>query len=93
MSQEEAVCNLYEWVLPLRPFPSYRFLPFSSCLPVLSLPVFLSFLFLSSCPFSSCLLSFLFLSSCLSPSLAAFENKNVKRYNVNALSKNKNVTM
>ena len=48
MSQEEAVCNLYEWVLPLRPFPSYRFLPFSSCLPsllflsfVLSLPVFL----------------------------------------------------
>lgn len=40
MSQEEAVCNLYEWVLPLRPFPSYRFLPFSSCLP--------SFLFLSS---------------------------------------------
>ena len=60
MSQEEAVCNLYEWVLPLRPFPSYRFHPFSSCLP---------------------------------PSLAAFENKNVKRYNVNALSKNKNVTM
>ena len=48
MSQEKAVCNLYEWVLPLRPFPSYRFLPFSSCLPsllflsfVLSLPVFL----------------------------------------------------
>ena len=70
MSQEEAVCNLYEWVLPLRPFPSYRFFPFSSCL-----------------------LSFLFLSSCLPPSLAAFENKNVKRYNVNALSKIKNVTM
>ncbi len=48
MSQEEAVCNLYEWVLPLRPFPSYRFRPFSSCLPSLlflssipSLPVFL----------------------------------------------------
>ena len=63
MSQEGAVCNLYEWVLPLRPFP---FLP---------------------------LLSLFFLSSCLPPSLAAFENKNVKRYNVNALSKNKNVTM
>lgn len=37
----EGVCNLYEWVLPLRPFPSYRFVlpffffrPFSSCLPV-----------------------------------------------------------
>ena len=38
-------------------------------------------------------LSLLFLSSCLPPSLAAFENKNVKRYNVHALSKNKNVTM
>ena len=70
MSQEEAVCNLYEWVFPLRPFPSYRFRPFSSSL-----------------------LSFLFRSSCLPPSLAAFENKNVKRYNVNALSKIKNVTM
>ena len=62
MSQEEAVCNLYEWVLPLRPFPSYRFLPFSSCLPFLlflssipSLPVFH--------PFSSCLPFLLFLSS------------------------------
>ena len=43
MSQEEVVCNLYEWVLPLRPFPS--------CLPVLSLPVF--------CPFSSYLPVFL----------------------------------
>ena len=58
MSQEEAVCNLYEWVLPLRPFPSYRFRPFSSCLPVLSLPVFH--------PFSSCLPSLLFLSFVLS---------------------------
>ena len=70
MSQEGAVCNLYEWVLSLRSFPSCRFRPFSSSL-----------------------LSFLFLSSCLPPSLAAFENKNVKRYNVNALSKIKNVTM
>ena len=41
MSQEEVVCNLYEWVLPLRSFPSYCFVPslpvfrpFSSCLPV-----------------------------------------------------------
>ena len=82
MSQEEAVCNLYEWVLPLRPFPSYRFLPFSSCLPFL--------LFLSSIPSLPVFHPF---SSYLPPSLAAFENKNVKRYNVNALSKNKNVTM
>lgn len=34
MSQEEVVCNLYEWVLSLRSFPSYCFVP--------SLPVFLS---------------------------------------------------
>ena len=82
MSQEEAVCNLYEWVLPLRPFPSYRFLPFSSCLP--------SLLFLSSVPSLPVFCPF---SSCLPPSLAAFENKNVKRYNVKALSEIKNVTM
>ena len=47
----------------------------------------------ASVPSLPVFLSFLFLSSCLPPSLAAFENKNVKRYNVNALSKIKNVTM
>ena len=57
---------------------SCRFVPSLLTVSFPSLPVFLSFLFLSSV---------------LSPSLAAFENKNVKRYNVNALSKNKNVTM
>ena len=57
---------------------SFRFVPSLLTASVPSLPVFLSFLFLSSC---------------LPPSLAAFENKNVKRYNVNALSKIKNVTM
>lgn len=41
MSQEEVVCNLYEWVFLLCPFPS--------CCFVLSLLFFPSFLFLSSC--------------------------------------------
>lgn len=51
MSQEEVVCNLYEWVFLLCPFPSYSFVlplffprPFSSCRFVLSLLVFPSFL-------------------------------------------------
>lgn len=41
MSQGEVACNLYEWVLSFRSFPSYCFVPslpvfrpFSSCLPV-----------------------------------------------------------
>ena len=75
MSLEGGVCNLYEWVLPLRPFPSF--------FPVLSLLAASSFLFLSFLPFSSSLAS----------SLASFENKNVKRYNVKALSEIKNVTV
>ena len=58
-------------------------LSFPSFFPVLSLLAASSFLFLSFHPFSSSLAS----------SLASFENKNVKRYNVKALSEIKNVTM
>ena len=69
-----------------------------SCRFVLSLLTALSLLFLSSVLSLLAASSFLFLSfhpfsSSLASSLASFENKNVKRYNVKALSEIKNVTM
>ena len=69
-----------------------------SCRFVPSLLTALSLLFLSSVLSLLAASSFLFLSfhpfsSSLASSLASFENKNVKRYNVKALSEIKNVTM